>query len=193
MIRLALALVILLAIVLVVRNLWTAVRDEESARKKAWDAPIMDAGVAVLSAPPRAWAWWAGLAFLAALANFTLIDRWLAGEGAADTWAHILLTTGLCAIAVRRFIQLSEKLTLTADALVAGGFWGVSWSMPLSELHGVGETRDTVILDFGQGRTRPVAPWLEGRFWLARQLRRDVLGRRGESHGGGPGAETQPG
>ena len=179
MIRLALAAIILLAAFLVLRNLIGTVRDTESDRKKAWDAPLMDAGVAILSAPPRAWAWWAGLAFLAGLSNFTLIDRWLAGEGLAETWAHVILTVGLAAIAIRRFVQLSEKVTLTADTIAAGGFWGESWSMPLSELHGVGETRETVILDFGRGRTRPLAPWLEGRFWLARQLRRDVLGRRG--------------
>lgn len=178
MIRLALAAIILLALFLLARNLLGAVRDTESARKKAWDAPLVEGGVAVLSAPPRAWAWWGGLAFLAGLSNLTLIDRWTGGEGIADTWMHVILTAILAVVAIRRFVQLSLKVTVTADAITAGGFWGVSWSFPLAALHGVGETRDTVILDFGGGKTMPVPPWLEGRFWLGRQLRRDVLGKR---------------
>lgn len=178
MVRVVLALVILLAIVLVVRNLYTTVRDSELRREKAWDAPIITHGVAVLAAPPQAWAWLAGLAFLALVSNLVLFDSWMSGYGFRETWVNVLISAALSVTALRRLVQLSERVTLTSDRIRAHGWWGESWSMPLSELQGVGETRRTAVLDFGGGKTIEIPDWLEGRFWLARQLRRDVLGAR---------------
>ena len=178
MIRLALALLILLAIFLLARNLFAAVKDVESERRKAWDAPLIDGDVAVLTAPLRAWAWWAGLAFLTVLTNITLIDRMVMGAGFAGTWKHWILLAVLLAATLRRGVQLSEKVTVTHDRIVSRGWLGENWSMPLSDLQGIGETPRTIILDFGEGRTLPISPWLSGRFWLGRELRRNVLGRR---------------
>jgi hypothetical protein len=177
MIRIALALLILLALFLLARNLMSAVRDVESDRRKAWDAPLIDGDVAVLTAPLRAWAWWGGLAFLTVLANITLIDRIVMGEGFAGTWKHWILLAVLLAVTLRRGVQLSEKVTVTHDRITSRTWIGETWSMPLTDLKGIGETARTVILDFGGGKTLPISPWLSGRFWLGRELRRNVLGQ----------------
>jgi len=182
MIRIALALLMLLAVLLLARNLVAMVRDTESARRKAWDAPEIINDVMVLTAPLRAWAWWAGLAFLTALANLTLLDRLAAGEGLADTWLHWILLAALLAVTGQRGVQLSEKVTVTNDRIVSRGWLGQNWSLPLSDLRAVGETDRTIILDFGNGKTLPLSPWLAGRFWLGRELRRTVLG--GKARGG---------
>jgi hypothetical protein len=179
MIRIVLGLIILLAVLLLARNLIGAVRDTESARRKAWDAPEIINDVAVLTAPFRAWAWWGGLAFLTGLANLTLVDRLVAGEGMADTWRHWVLLAVLLAVTLRRGLQLSEKITVTHDRIVSRNWLGTTWSLPLAELRGVGETEKTIVLDFGEGKTLPLSPWLSGRFWLGRELRRNVLGQTG--------------
>lgn len=170
MIRLALVALFLFLIYLVWRNLSGRSRFR-SDQRKAWDEPLREGSAVVLSAAPSAWWWCLALAAVAALVGRSLFERMAAGEGVGDTFWHWLLFLVLAAVAGRRAVQLSERVTVTWDRITSRNILGDRYSLPLSEATGVNESDRTVRIAFRDGKVLELSPWLEGRFWLARELR----------------------
>lgn len=169
-IRIALAALFLGLCWLVWRNLGARMRFR-SDQRKAWDEPLREGSAVVLSAPPSAWWWCLALAAVAALTGRALFERLATGDGVAETFWHWLLFIALAAVAARRAVQLSEKVTVTWERLVSRNLLGERYSMALKDATGVTEDDRTALIAFRGGRVLELSPWLEGRFWLARELR----------------------
>ena len=172
-IRLALAALFLFLIYLVWRNLGARARFR-SEQRKAWDEPLREGSAVVLSAAPSAWWWLLALAAVAALVGRALVERMAAGEGVWATFWHWLLFLGLVGVAARRAVQLSERVTVTWERIASRNILGERYAMPLKDVTGVTEDDRTALIAFRGGRVLELSPWLEGRFWLARELRQRV-------------------
>jgi hypothetical protein len=169
LIRLALAALFLFLVWLVWRNLGARAQFRTEQRK-AWDEPLREGSAVVLSAAPSAWWWLLALAAIAALVGRALFERMAAGDTVGQTFWHWLLFLGLAAVAARRAVQLSERVTVTWERITSRNILGERYSLPLSEVTGVSTDDRTALLAFRDGRVLELSPWLEGRFWLARQL-----------------------
>jgi hypothetical protein len=178
MIRLALVALFLFLIWLVWRNLGARARFR-SDQVKAWDQPLREGSAVVLSAAPSAWWWLLALAAVAALVGRSLFERMAAGDTVGDTFWHWLLFLALAAVAARRAVQLSERVTVTWERIASRNILGERYDLPLSEVTGVTEDERTALIAFKGGRVLELSPWLEGRFWLARELRARLGRERG--------------
>ena len=175
-IRIALAVLMVAALWLVWRNLGAAARFEAEQRK-AWDEPLREGSAFVLVTAPRRWWWWAGLVFITLLVGVTLWERLAAGTPLSDAWLQIGLFAALAALCIRRAVQLSERVTVTWERMISRNLLGVRYDIPLDEVTGVTETDRAVMIALRDGRVLEPSPWLEGRFWLARELKARLEGR----------------
>lgn len=168
-IRIALAVLFLGIVYLVWRNLGAraAFRAEQ---RRAWDQPLREGSAVVLTASPAAWWWLVALALVAAVAIRGLMERMAAGSSVGESLGWWLAALLLGGVAARRAVQLSEKVTVTWDRIVSRNLLGERYSLPVSEVTGVTQDDRTALIAFGDGRVLELSPWLEGRFWLARQL-----------------------
>ncbi len=169
-IRLAIAALVLWVVYLVWRNLGARARFETEQRK-AWDEPLREGGVYVLTASSSAWWWLVGLGLVTAVTGRALFERMTAGAGVGDTFWHWLVFLGLAAVCARRAVQLSERVTVTWDRIASRTLLGEKYSLPLDDVTAVTETDRTALVAFEDGRVLELPPWLEGRFWLARELK----------------------
>ena len=74
-------------------------------------------------------------------------------------------------VAARRAVQLSERVTVTWDRIASRNILGPRYTLALKDVTGVTEDDRTALIAFRGGRVLELSPWLEGRFWLARELR----------------------
>lgn len=169
-IRIALVALFLFLAFLVWRNLGARARFRIDQRK-AWDEPLREGSAVILTAAPGAWWWLVALALVVALVGRALLDRMAAGEGIGATFWHWLIFLGLAGVAARRAVQLSEKVTVTWERIVSRNLLGPRYAMPLKDVTGVTEDDRTALIAFRGGRVLELSPWLEGRFWLARELK----------------------
>ncbi|MEO1688500.1 MAG: hypothetical protein AAFU61_11405, partial [Pseudomonadota bacterium] len=127
---------------------------------------------AVLTASPTAWWWLVGLALAAVVVGRMLFERIGGGEALHDAALHVFFFFGLAAVAARRAVQLSERVEVTWTRLTSRTVLGERYSLSLDDATGVTETDRTARIAFADGRILELSPWLEGRFWLARELKR---------------------
>lgn len=170
-IRLAIVALVLLLIYMVWRNLGLRARFETEQRK-AWDEPLREGTAAVLTASSAAWWWLVGLGLATAVIGRMLFERLAGGEALSDAALHVFLFVGLAAVTARRAVQLSEKVEVTWSRLTSRNLLGERYSVSLEEATGVSETDRTAMIAFKDGRVLELSPWLDGRFWLARELKR---------------------
>ncbi|MEC9432903.1 MAG: hypothetical protein VYD87_08340 [Pseudomonadota bacterium] len=175
-VRLALAVMVLGIAFLVWRNLGSQL-EFRAAQRRAWDEPLREGTATVLTASNAAWWWFAGLAAVEALIGRALFERMAAGEGVAETFWHWLLFLVVGAVAGRRAVQLSEKVTVSWERIVSRNLLGERYAMNLAEATGVSEDDRTARIAFRGGRVLELSPWLEGRFWLARELKKRLAAR----------------
>lgn len=171
MIRLAIAALVLLLVYMVWRNLGLRARFR-AEQTKAWDEPLREGSAVILTASASAWWWFLALAAAVAVSGRMLFERFAAGDTLSDAFWHAALFIALGGLAARRAVQLSEKVTVTWDRLISRTLLGPNYDVSLSEATGVTETDRTALIAFQDGRVLELSPWLEGRFWLARELRR---------------------
>ena len=169
-IRIALAVLFLFLCWLVWRNLGARARFRADQRK-AWDEPLREGTAVILAAAPSAWWWLLALAAVAALVGRSLFERMAAGEGVGPTFWHWIIFLGLAGVAARRAVQLSERVTVTWDRIASRNILGPRYTLALKDVTGVTEDDRTALIAFRGGRVLELSPWLEGRFWLARELR----------------------
>lgn len=178
MIRLALVALFLLLIWLVWRNLGARARFRTEQRR-AWDEPLREGSAVILSAAPSAWWWLLALAGITAIVGRMLFERMTAGDTVSDAVWHWLLFLGLAIVVARRAVQLSERVTVTWERITSRNLLGRRYSLPLDEVTGVDADERTAILAFRDGRVLELSPWLEGRFWLAREMQKRLKDSRG--------------
>ena len=169
-IRIALVLMILGLIYLVWRNLGERARFR-SQQRKAWDEPLREGSAVILTASPASWWWLVGLAAVAALVGRALFESMAAGDTVGETFWNWVIFLILAGVAGRRAVQLSEKVEVTWERITSRNLLGKRYSMPLREVTGVTEDDRTALIAFRGGRVLELSPWLEGRFWLARELK----------------------
>lgn len=169
-IRLALALMVLGIAFLIWRNLGSRL-EFRARQRRAWDEPLREGTATVLTASTASWWWFAGLAAVEALIGRALFERMATGEGVADTFWHWILFLGVGAVAGRRAVQLSEKVTVSWERIQSRNLMGERYSLKLADATGVSEDDRTARIAFRGGRVLELSPWLEGRFWLARELK----------------------
>lgn len=174
-IRLAIAALALLLIYMVWRNLGLQARFR-SEQTKAWDEPLREGSAVILTASATAWWWFLALAAAVAVAGRMLFERFAVGDTLGDAFLHMAIFLALAGIACRRAVQLSEKVTVTWDRLISRNLLGPNYDVSLKEATGVTETDRTALIAFEDGRVLELSPWLEGRFWLARELRKRFEG-----------------
>ena len=168
-IRLALVVMVLGIAFLIWRNLGS--RMEFRARQRqAWDEPLREGTATVLTASNAAWWWFAGLAAVEALIGRALFERMAAGETVGETFWHWILFLAVGAVAGRRAVQLSERVTVSWERIVSRNLLGQRYSLKLSEATGVSMDERTARIAFRGGRVLELSPWLEGRFWLGREI-----------------------
>lgn len=170
LIRIALAVLFIALVALVWRNLGARVRFRQEQRR-AWDEPLREGSAVVLTASPAAWWWLIALAIVAAIAIRGLAERMAAGSSVGDSLGWWLAALVLGGVAARRTVQLSERVTVTWRRLVSRNLLGERYAIPLDEVTGVTEDDRTALIALRDGRVLELSPWLEGRFWLARQLK----------------------
>ena len=141
-----------------------------SRQRKAWDAPLREGHVAVLVAEQRHWWWLAALAAATFLVGFMLWERMQAGTLLSEAILHVAVLAVMAATALWRFVQLTEEVTVTFDRISSSNIFGPRYDLPLSEATGVSQNDRTALIAFRDGRVLALSPWLEGRFWLAREL-----------------------
>lgn len=174
-IRIALAVAALLLILLVLRNL--GVRAEFRARqRKAWDEPLREGSAVVLAASPSAWWWLIALGAVTAVAAHGLWDR-VSASGHAESIGWWLVFLALAGVTGRRLVQLSERVTVTWDRITSRNLLGERYAVKIADVTGVSEDERTTLVAFRDGRVLEISPWLDGRFWLARELRARLEGR----------------
>ncbi|MGM0584164.1 MAG: hypothetical protein ACQEUZ_05900 [Pseudomonadota bacterium] len=178
-IRLALVALLLLVVWLVWRNLGARAR-LRTEQRHAWDEPLREGSAVILSAAPAAWWWLLALAGVTAIVGRMLFERMTAGETVSGSVWHWLLFLALAAVVARRAVQLSERVTVTWERITSRNLFGRRYSLPLDEVTGVDADERTAILAFRDGRVLELSPWLEGRFWLAREMRKRLEDRRGD-------------
>ncbi len=155
---------------------WIIWRNVSQARfraeqRKAWDEPLREGHVAVLTAERRHWVWFSALAAATAIVGYMLWERVHAGTLLSDTPLHVIVFAAMAAVALWRYVQLSERVAVTWDRITSSNMLGVRYDLPLSEVTAVDENDRTALIAFADGRVLELSPWLEGRFWLARELR----------------------
>lgn len=186
-IRLAIAALVLFVVYMVWRNLGARARFE-TEQKKAWDEPLREGAAVVLTAASAAWWWLTGLALVTAIVGRVLFERMTAGHGVGDTFWNWILLLALAGVAARRAVQLSERVTVTWDRIHSRNLLGERYDLPLDDVTGVTETDRTAMLVFTGGRVLELSPWLDGRFWLAREMKRRLDREGGPPTGGRQGA-----
>lgn len=177
MIRLALAVALLAAIYLVWRNLGLRA-DWRHAQRKAWDQPLREGTAVILAASAAAWWWLVALGILTAIVGRGLWER-VEASGTADSigwWIAFLVLAGVTA---RRALQLSEQVMVTWTRITSRNLLGPRYDIAISDIVGVSEDRRTALLALRDGRVLALSPWLDGRFWLARELRARLGGDAG--------------
>ncbi|MEM6441451.1 MAG: hypothetical protein AAF763_17360 [Pseudomonadota bacterium] len=174
-IRLAIVALVLLLIYMVWRNLGLRTRFK-TEQTKAWDEPLKEGSAVILTASAASWWWFLALAAAVAVSGRMLFERFAAGDTFGDAVFHVLLFLALSGVAARRAIQLSEKVTVTWDRLISRTLLGPNYDVSLREATGVTETDRTALIAFQDGRVLELSPWLDGRFWLARELRKRFEG-----------------
>ncbi|SET38295.1 hypothetical protein [Oceanicella actignis] len=145
------------------------------ARRKLWDAPLRPGHVAILRARPACWGWWAALVAATAVLAWTLYERVRMGQPLADAPMHLALTLIFAAAAVWRFVQLTEHVTVTWDRIRSQNILGPRYDVPIEQVSAVSESGAIALAD---GRALELSPWLEGRRWLAHELRARLEARR---------------
>ena len=89
--------------------------------------------------------------------------------------AAVLILAGVTA---RRGVQLSEQVTVTWGRIASRNLLGPRYDIAVADASGVTDDDRTALLALRDGRVLRLSPWLEGRFWLARELRARLEGRR---------------
>ena len=155
---------------------WIVWRNISQARyqveqRKAWDAPLREGHVAILVAERKHWWWFSALVVVTVVVCWMLYERMRAGTPLSDAVLHTGLTLTLLGASAWRFVQLTERVVVTYDRIASSNILGTLYDLPLSDLTAVSETDRTALIAFADGRVLELSPWLEGRFWLARELR----------------------
>lgn len=168
-VKVALALGALALVLLIARNLGARL-DFRASQRKAWDEPLREGSAVILSAAPSAWWWLVALGAVTAVVARVLFERvGASGHGASFSWWLLFLV--LAGVTGRRLVQLSEQVKVTWNRIESRTLLGPRYALDLTELTGVTEDDRTVLLAFRDGRAVELSPWLDGRFWLGRQLR----------------------
>lgn len=169
MVRFVLALAIVALGWIIWRNVAQARFRAE--QRKAWDMPLREGHVAVLTAERKHWAWFTALAAATALVGYMLWERVQAGTLLSETPLHVAVLAVMAGVAIWRYVQLTERVVVTWDRITSSNILGQRYDLPLADVTAVDETDRTALLAFSDGRVLELSPWLEGRFWLARELR----------------------